>query len=110
MKELKKQVDEEIRREILAGRLEVPTATQKKTNMTTINDQKDFSKKEFLNISAVDKKMFKYQNSKGEISVAFHKKKRKSKSKENPPKNISLKIKKFIEKKKKLQNAAKSLE
>ena len=37
IKELKREIDEEIRREILEGKLDVGSATNKRTNMTTIN-------------------------------------------------------------------------
>jgi hypothetical protein len=77
MKELKRQVDEEIRRDILAGKLEVPVPSHKRTNLTTINVKNDASmsnKKDFLNMSAVDSKAF-MQNyiSKGDISMALSK-------------------------------------
>lgn len=73
LKELKKQIDDEIRREIMAGKLEVPTTTNKRTNLTTINVKKESmsNKKDLLNMSVVDSKLLKQHNqnnsSKGDI-------------------------------------------
>jgi len=102
VKELNKQINDEIRREILAGKLDVPTATHKKTNLTTINARKDNHnpKKDFLNMSAIDARI-RNNNSKGDISQPFEKR-RKSKSKEKKTKNFSLKIKKYMERQKKI--------
>jgi hypothetical protein len=37
MKELKKEIDNEIKKEILEGKLDMVSASNKRTNMTTIN-------------------------------------------------------------------------
>jgi hypothetical protein len=56
MKELKKQIDGEIKREILAGKLELPvSAANKRTNLSTINAKEPKpTKNNFLNMSAID--------------------------------------------------------
>ena len=76
MKELKKQIDDEIRREIISGKLEIPSSmTHKRTNMTTINAKKgeqpiQSNKKEVLNMSAFDGRVLRQNNnSKGDMSV-----------------------------------------
>ena len=99
----------------MAGKLEVPTTTNKRTNLTTINVKKESmsNKKDLLNMSVVDSKLLKQHNqnnsSKGDIIFNQQLKRRKSKSRDagafsvaTHHKNISMKIKKFIEKKKKI--------
>lgn len=41
MKELKKQIDDEIRRDIIQGKLDIGSHGNKKSNLTTINVKKD---------------------------------------------------------------------
>ena len=41
MKELKKEIDDEIKKEIMEGRLDFASASNKRTNLTTINVNKE---------------------------------------------------------------------
>lgn len=63
LKELKKEIDEEIRREIMEGKLDVNSCPHKRTNLTTINAKP--MKFKDVNYSMIDGKN---QKSKDDIS------------------------------------------
>eukprot|EP00347_Sterkiella_histriomuscorum_P007962 403346899 len=116
IKELQKQIDGEIRREIMQGKIDIhPTsAANKKTNLSTINVKKDQlnhkPRKEFLNMSALDGGYQNIKRSNQELlSDINNHNNRKSLSKDKN-KNISQNIKKFMQRKKNAQQQMKSLE
>lgn len=79
IKELTKQVGHEIRRDMLAGKIDAFPVSNKRTNMTTLNAKKEH-KKDFIEMDGARGKV-NSQNSKGDISMNNNLRRKKSKSK-----------------------------
>lgn len=74
-KELKKEIDQEIKKEIMEGKIDIVSASNKRTNLTTLNVKQ--------------KKVKEENNSKSKEDIMYYQTRQRKKSKQRESKIIS---------------------